>query len=267
MPSAALDTEKLHTLKKFARPLPQGVCQILDNASLFPTSQLPPSLLPIHLPSTQLPYLPSSHRHLRCFDLFNVFERVHACLWRGQGDPWAPGAPSRGSPGRVLAQTTSLSACHAPLVIASKLVLILISLFDRLGVGLCSVWRSCWGRLGTFVGPSWSQNRLQTVLTSKNIIVAKYDCFNSFGCPFAQDGAPKRHKIVPRRAEDRLGFFCFILIYRLDCFIVWGSVWVWFEGPKWRGGPKLGAGHRWRNCLLGRLEAVLFSSCCLESIC
>ena len=78
--------------------------------------------------------------------------------------PWAPWGASLGG---VPAETTRPGACYAPLVLASKFISILMSIFDRLGVDLGSVLGVIFGRFGALVGQSWSQDRLRTVLTSK----------------------------------------------------------------------------------------------------
>ena len=58
----------------------------------------------------------------------------------------------------------------------------------------------------------------------------------AFGFLFAQDGAPKRPKIAPRRDQDRLGSLFWPLAFSLRFWIVFGSVLVPFWPPKWSPG-------------------------------
>ena len=74
-----------------------------------------------------------------------------------------PGAPR----GEFPAQCLRPVGGRAPLELASKIMTILTSIFDRLGVDLGSVLGVIFGRFGALVGQSWSQDRLRTVLTSK----------------------------------------------------------------------------------------------------
>ena len=58
-----------------------------------------------------------------------------------------------------------------PFKFASKFMSILISLFGRFGVDLGSFLGVIFGHVGAFFDPSWSRNRLRTVLSSKKMIV------------------------------------------------------------------------------------------------
>ena len=86
-----------------------------------------------------------------------------------------PGPPPLGSwgclPGAfwggVPAQSVRVGDGTALLVFGSFFISILMSFFDRLGVVLGSVLGVIFGHVGALVGPSSSQNRLRTVLTSK----------------------------------------------------------------------------------------------------
>ena len=79
-----------------------------------------------------------------------------------------PGPPPLGVPGGGFpTQTPRVRTGPALLVFASFFMGILTSIFDRLGVDLGSVLGVIFGHFGTLVGPSWSQDRLRTVLTSK----------------------------------------------------------------------------------------------------
>ena len=62
----------------------------------------------------------------------------------------------------------------------------LMSIFDRLGVDLGSVLGVIFGRFGALVGPSWSQDRLRTVLNFHEISAGVV--FGAF--PGPQDGIP-----------------------------------------------------------------------------
>ena len=55
--------------------------------------------------------------------------------------------------------------------LASKIMSILMSTFGRFGIDLGSLLGVLFGHVGAFFGPSWSWNRLRTVLSSKNLIV------------------------------------------------------------------------------------------------
>ena len=92
-----------------------------------------------------------------------------------EGGPVGPGPPplgpwgaSRGVPGGgVPAQCLRVNDRHAPLELASKIMSILMSIFGRFGVDLGSLLGVIFGHVGAFFGPSWSRNRLRTVLSSK----------------------------------------------------------------------------------------------------
>ena len=75
--------------------------------------------------------------------------------------PWEPlgglpGVPGGGVPAQCLFARTG----PALLVFVSFFMLILMSIFDRLGVDLGSVLGVIFGRFGALVGQSWSQDRL-----------------------------------------------------------------------------------------------------------
>ena len=100
--------------------------------------------------------------------MFNVFYRAHECLGAG---PVSLGPPLQGprgaSQGGVWAQCLKPNPGPALLVLASKLMTILMSIWGRLGVALGSLLGVTFAPLGAFFGPSWSRNRLRTVLSSK----------------------------------------------------------------------------------------------------
>ena len=120
--------------------------------------------------------------------------------------PWVPGAPPRGyqggGPGPKL--QGSLPRLD-PSDSHQNFIENLMSIFGRFGVDLGSLLGVIFGHVGAFFGPSWSRNRLRTVLSSKKMFFTKPFKTNCFRCFFAQDGAPKRPKIAPRRVQDRLG--------------------------------------------------------------
>ena len=133
--------------------------------------------------------------------------------------PWVPGARPRGSqgggPGPKLQGPITVTLTHGPFDFASKFMSILVSIFGRFGVDVGSLLGVIFGHVGAFFGPSWSQNRLRTVLSSKTLKFTKpfkTNCFRRF---FTQDGAPKRPKIPPRRVQDRLGSLFFRLEFLL----------------------------------------------------
>ena len=134
--------------------------------------------------------------------------------------PRAPGAPPRGgSP----AQTTRPTFPHTTYSACPKSMSILITIFDRFGLDLGSLLGVIFGHVGAFFGPSWSRNRLRTVLSSKMCFFTKPLKINGFKRFFTQDGAPKRPKIAPRRVRDRLGSFLLPLDFSLRFWIVFGS--------------------------------------------
>ena len=156
---------------KFAGPLAQGVS---DNGKLFP---LPSSLLHILFSTFHHSHsLPSIIWMLEVGGwklevaswklklVFVVLERACACLRRGQGGPWAPGAPP---PGAIPAQTTTLNSCHAPLGFASKPMLILMSFVDRVGLDLGSLLGTLLVPFGIFFEQSWCPSRLQNTFYAK----------------------------------------------------------------------------------------------------
>ena len=82
--------------------------------------------------------------------------------------PLGPWGASLGAPwGGVPAQCLRARTAPAFLVLASFYMLILMSIFDRLGVDLGFVLGVIFGHFGALVGQSWSQDRLRTVLSSK----------------------------------------------------------------------------------------------------
>ena len=111
-----------------------------------------------------------------------------------------------------------------------------MSIFDRLGVDLGSVLGVIFGRFGALIGQSWSQSRLRTVLTSKKRLFTKPFKTTGFRRFLAQDGAPRRPKIAPRRVQDRLGSVFLTLDFSLRFLIVLGSILVPFWPPKWHPG-------------------------------
>ena len=120
-----------------------------------------------------------------------------------------PGPPPQGGP---RPQTTRVNPDSRPSVLASKLMLILMSIFFRLGVDLGPLWGVIFGHVGASFGPSWPRNRLRTVLSLKKLFFTKHVKINRFRRFNAQDGGRRRPKIAPRRVQDRLGPFFFLLL-------------------------------------------------------
>ena len=82
--------------------------------------------------------------------------------------PLGPWGASQGVPvGGVPTQCPRVRTWQALLVFASFFISILMSFFDRLGVGLGSVLGVMLAHFGALVGLSWHQNRLRIVLSSK----------------------------------------------------------------------------------------------------
>ena len=110
--------------------------------------------------------------------LFLCLERAHGCLGAWEGGPVVPGPPplgpwgaSQGVPGggpapKLQGSLPVTSGCR-PFGFASKFMSIRVSIFGRLGVDLGSLLGVIFGHVGAFFGPSWSRNRLGTVLSSK----------------------------------------------------------------------------------------------------
>ena len=98
--------------------------------------------------------------------------------------PWAPGAPPRGSqgggPGPKLQGPLPVTFTCQPFELVSKLMSILMSIFGRFGVDLGSLLGVIFGHVGAFFGPSWSRNRLRTVLSSKKRLFTKHYVFQRF---------------------------------------------------------------------------------------
>ena len=116
------------------------------------------------------------------FIMFRTRAWVPGCLSRGA---WAaspgllgclPGAPWGGVP----AQSTRARTWRTPLGIASKLMSISISIFDRFGLHLGCLLGVMLGHFGALVGPSWSWDRLRTILSSKKRFGTKYYVFQYF---------------------------------------------------------------------------------------
>ena len=127
-----------------------------------------------------------------------------------------------------------------PFKFASKFMSILMSIFGRFGVDLGSLLAVIFGQVGAFFDPSWSWNRLRTVLSSKKYLFTKPLNKYVFRHFFAQDGAPKQPKIAQRRVQDRLGSLFFPLDISLRFLIVLGFVCVPISPPKWSpGGAEL----------------------------
>ena len=85
--------------------------------------------------------------------------------WAALLGPWgtSQGAPRGGVPAESLRPVGGRASCG----FASKIMSILMLIFDRFGVDLGPLLEVIFGHVGTFFGPSWSRNRLRTVLSSK----------------------------------------------------------------------------------------------------
>ena len=120
--------------------------------------------------------------------------------------PWAPGAHPRGSQGGVPApnnkdnfRSLPVTFTCRPFGFASKFMSILMSIFGRFGVDLGPLLGVIFDHVGAFFGPSWSQNRLRTVLSSKKRLFTKHYVLPIlFGQNGPQDGA----NIDPRSLQD-----------------------------------------------------------------
>ena len=128
-------------------------------------------------------------------------ERAHGCLGGRSRGAWAaspgllgrlPGAPGGGS----RPQTTRPNPVYRPSELASKFMSILMSIFGRLGVDLGPLFRVISGHVGAFFGPSWSRNRLGTVLSSKKSLFTKHYVFQYFWTKMYP-------KMGPRSTQDR----------------------------------------------------------------
>ena len=124
-------------------------------------------------------------------------ERAHECLGACPvvpgPPPWAPWGASLGG---VPAQSVKVNPCPALLVFASKFISILMSILGRFGVDLGPLLGNIFGHVGAFFGPSWSQNRLQTDLSSKKLLFTKQCAFQSFLAKIDP-------KMGPRSTQDR----------------------------------------------------------------
>ena len=125
------------------------------------------------------------------------------CSWGASQELPGGGVPAPNYKGQ-LGPIRATSGCR-PFEFASKFMSILMSMFGRFGVDLEPLLGLIFDHVGAFFGPSWSRNRLRTVLSSKKCFLStKPFEINGFRRFFAQDGAPKRPK-APRRVQDRLG--------------------------------------------------------------
>jgi len=131
--------------------------------------------------------------------------------------PGVLGGPGAAGRGGWPAETTRVVGGNPPRVFASKSMLILMSFFGRLGLGFGSVWGSLLAHFRPFVGPSWCQDPLRTVLSSKRRIFTKHYVFQWFGAFFRPRWRAKttqdRSKTGPR--SSWIGFFG-LLLFRLD---------------------------------------------------
>ena len=82
--------------------------------------------------------------------------------------PWGAsrGLPG-GGPGPKLQGPISLNPGRGPFGFASKFMSILMSILGRFGLDLGPLLGVIFGDVGAFFGPSWSRNRLRTILSSK----------------------------------------------------------------------------------------------------
>ena len=137
---------------------------------------------------------------------------------------WVPGGSSRGAwapslgslgclPGGVPAQTLWPTSCPAPIGLASKFMLILMSIFDRLRVDLGSVLGVIFVHFGSLVGQRRSPNRVRTILSSKTLSFTKHHVFQRLFTLFA---GPRRPKIDPRRPRSSWIAFCCLLNLGFD---------------------------------------------------
>ena len=96
-----------------------------------------------------------------------------------------------GGPGPKLQGPIPTTSGSRPFEFASKFMSILRSICGRFGIDLEPLLGVIFGHVGAFFGPSWSRNRLRTVLSSKKLFFTKPFKTNGFRRFFAQDGAPK----------------------------------------------------------------------------
>ena len=172
--------------------------------------------------------------------------------------PGVLGGPGAAGRGGWPAETTRVVGGNPPRVFASKSMLILMSFFGRLGLGFGSVWGSLLAHFRPFVGPSWCQDPLRTVLSSKRRIFTKHYVFQWFGAFFRPRWRAKttqdRSKTGPR--SSWIGFLasCFFVLildrFRLGFGVVLGAQ---IDPGGWHQTRVFGP---W-----GRLGAVPFSSC------
>ena len=76
------------------------------------------------------------------------------------------GLPGGGPKPKLQGSIPLTSTCR-PLELASKFMLILVSIFGRFGLDLGSLLGVIFGHVGAFFDPSWSRNRLRIDLSSK----------------------------------------------------------------------------------------------------
>ena len=168
--------------------------------------------------------LPLSRRFCRSF-LFSLFSPFIVSLWfysstllpffffrphawvpgsglGGLASPLGPWGASRELPGGGLpAQATRATFQCLPFRCASKLMSMLISFFGRFGVRFGSVLGPCSRLCSAQLGPGsiFEPSELRKSDCTRSITVSIVILL-----AFAQDGAPKRPKIAPRRVQDRL---------------------------------------------------------------
>ena len=91
-----------------------------------------------------------------------------------------------------------------------------VDFMGRFGIDLGSLFGIIFGHVGAFFGPSWSRNRLRTVLSSKKRLFTKHYVFRHFLAKWAPRWGQDRPKVAPRRVQDRLRSFFFVLTFRFD---------------------------------------------------
>ena len=120
-----------------------------------------------------------------CFYVFRTRAWVPGGLGGRSRGAWAaspgllghlPEAPQGGS----RAQTTRANLIPRAFKFAAKFMSILMSVFNSFGVDLGSLLGVIFGHVGAFFGPSWSRNRLRTVLSSKKRLLTKHYVFQYF---------------------------------------------------------------------------------------
>ena len=155
------------------------------------------------------------------FYVFTTCARVPGGLGGRSRGAWAaspgllgriPGAPRGGS----RPQTTRPKVTPRPFKFASKFMSILMSIFGRFGVDLGSLLGVMFGHVGAFFGPSWSRNRLRTVLSSKKRLFTKPFKTNGFRRFFAPRWRPKTTEDRSKTGPASSWIVFFALNFRFD---------------------------------------------------